>query len=197
MNALKLAKSSKRQLLRQAATNNIASYLLSEGLADTRLRRLAAECQISNRMLLYYFEDKNDILTTVLTQLADEFADRLAELAPDDCEMSPLELLKVSAVFSRNAEMQPYFRVFIEVIAASAKGVPPYPAIAESMFDGFLEWTSQRLAITNPDERRATAIALIAIIDGLAVVAIGMGQAAATDAITILSKVKFSDGNWL
>lgn len=196
MTSVKPSKSSKRQSLRRdAATAAIAAYLLDQGLADTGLRRLAAECKTSDRMLLYYFDDKNDILTTVLTHIAADFANRLAELAPEEKKLPPLELLTVSAAFSQNPEMQPYFRLFVEVIAESAKKIPPFPAIAESMFEGYLDWTSKRLPLSDPEEKRSTALALIAIIDGLAVVNIGMGKEAATDAVATLSKLGFPDAD--
>ena len=47
---------------REAAIERMADHVLSEGLAAGTLRPLAAAAGTSDRMLLYYFADKDELL---------------------------------------------------------------------------------------------------------------------------------------
>ena len=47
---------------REAAIERMADYVLSEGLGAATLRPLAAAAGTSDRMLLYYFADKDELL---------------------------------------------------------------------------------------------------------------------------------------
>src|ERR1700735_4324085 len=55
---------------REAAIERMADHVLAEGLAAATLRPLAAAAGTSDRMLLYYFADKDELLTATLARIA-------------------------------------------------------------------------------------------------------------------------------
>ena len=55
-----------RETQRAEATEAIADHLLKEGLARTGVRQLAAAAGISDRMLLYYFKNKDEVMLSEL-----------------------------------------------------------------------------------------------------------------------------------
>ena len=70
--------SDRRQVLAEAATD----YVLEHGLIGLSLRPLAAALGTSDRMLLYHFEDKNDLVATVLRVSNDRSVRGIRALAP-------------------------------------------------------------------------------------------------------------------
>lgn len=53
----------KTEAKRQLILNQIADHLLAAGLKDASLRHLAAAIGASDRMLLHYFVDKDELMT--------------------------------------------------------------------------------------------------------------------------------------
>ena len=66
----------RREVLAEAATD----YVLEHGLLDLSLRPLAAALGTSDRMLLYHFSDKNDLVATVLRVSNDRSVAAIREL---------------------------------------------------------------------------------------------------------------------
>ena len=71
-----------RENQRDRAIAAIGAHLLARGLAETSLRQLAAAAGASDRMLLYYFTDKADILAQAMAQIAGESGAQLAKAIP-------------------------------------------------------------------------------------------------------------------
>src|SRR5271154_452143 len=67
---------------REAAIEPMADHVLSEGLAAATLRPLAAAAGTSDRMLLYYFADKDELLTATLARIATRMTAQLDHAIP-------------------------------------------------------------------------------------------------------------------
>ena len=67
---------------RDDAVEHMADHLLSEGLSAATLRPLAAAAGTSDRMLLYYFADKEEILSATLRRVAERMLLQLDEAIP-------------------------------------------------------------------------------------------------------------------
>ena len=61
-------------------------------------------------------------------------------------------------------------RLWVEVVAAAARGEAPYPAIVARVMGGFRMWVDARLDLPEGADREGTAAAIIAVVDGLALV---------------------------
>lgn len=155
---------------RETVVERLAAHLLETGLSRTSLRQLAAAAGVSDRMLLYYFADKAEVLSAVMTRVAGELAMRLAEAIPGDTPLKPAELVRRAAAFTTGPEMRRFMRLWVEVVAAAARGEAPFPAIVNEVMAGFQLWVDSRLDLPAGADREGTAAAIIAVIDGLALV---------------------------
>lgn len=155
---------------REVVIERLAEHLLAHGLARTSLRQLAQAAGVSDRMLLYYFADKADVLAAVMARVAGELSLRLAEAIPDGAPLKPAELVRRAAAFTTGPDMRRFMRLWVEVVAAAAQGEAPFPAIVAQVMAGFRLWVDARLDLPEGADREGTAAAVIAVIDGLALV---------------------------
>jgi AcrR family transcriptional regulator len=91
---------------RQAMLVAMADHLLREGLNAASLRPLAAAAGTSDRMLLYYFADKEELLTATLVEVAQRMQP-LLETAIPPVQLSPDDLLARIATVVRGEELTP------------------------------------------------------------------------------------------
>lgn len=159
-----------RDAQREAVIERLTGHLLAHGLARTSLRQLAQAAGVSDRMLLYYFADKAEVLAAVMARVAGELSLRLAEAIPDGAPLRPAELVRRAAAFTTGPEMRRFMGLWVEVVAAAARGEVPFPAIVAQVMAGFRLWVDSRLDLPPGADREGTAAAIIAVIDGLALV---------------------------
>jgi AcrR family transcriptional regulator len=155
---------------RGIVVERLAGHLLESGLGRTSLRQLAQAAEVSDRMLLYYFADKAEVLSAVMARVAGELAMRLAVAIPDGTRLRPAELVRRAAGFTTGPEMRRFMRLWVEVVAAAAKGEVPFVGIVAQVMGGFRLWVDSRLELPEGADREGTAAAIIAVIDGLALV---------------------------
>lgn len=159
----------RRAQSRVQATERIATHLLRSGLARTSLRELAGAAGISDRMLLYYFEDKVDVLSSALKNVAADLAQVLGQAVPEGTKLTPMALIGQMSQLIASKQVKPFMSLWLEVVAAAARGGKPYTQVARQIAGGFLDWAESRLVETT-ESRRATAAMILAMIDGLALI---------------------------
>lgn len=165
---------------RRAVLERMADYLLREGLAGASLRPLAAAAGTSDRMLLYYFADKDELLAATLGQVAVRLA-RLLDEAGAGAAPQPFNVLLAEVWAAvRTPDLQPYMRLWLELAATAARGQEPHRTIAGRIADAFLAWTAERLGVEREADRAPQAALLLATVDGLALLE-AVGRAAAAD----------------
>lgn len=169
-----------REERRAAALVRMGEHLLREGLAGASLRSLARAAGTSDRMLLYYFADKDELLAAALEHVATELA-ALLDAAGSGAVRRPYPvLLAECATAFHRPEFQPFMWLWLELAAAAARGQEPHRAVAGRIADGFLAWSEARLDVPDPAERAAQAALLLATVDGLALLqAVGRAGPAA------------------
>ncbi len=159
---------------REAALERMADHLLLQGLSGASLRPLAAAAGTSDRMLLYYFKDKDELLTATLGRVTARLAGLLDDAAPGQKPFATL-LVELWAAF-RSPALQPYMRLWIELAARAARDEMPHRAIAGEIADGFHAWAADRLQVEREADRLPLAALLLATVDGLALLdAVGRG----------------------
>ena len=167
---------------RERVVERLAAHLLETGLAQTSLRQLAAAAGVSDRMLLYYFADKVELLSAVLARIAASATVGLGEAMPDGQTFTPAQFILRATEVTARPEMRRFMRLWIAVIAAAAKGEEPFVSISAQIVAGFQQWGEARLELPVGADRAGLALAMIAVIDGLAVVEICSGEALAARA---------------
>jgi AcrR family transcriptional regulator len=177
---------------REQVIKLLGQHLLKNGLSETSLRQLAAAARVSDRMILYYFTDKSDILASVLSRIAFEMAALLSEAIPEDANLAPADFITTATAVTQAPAMRRYMRLWIEIIAAAARGEQPFAMVANQVTAGFLGWIESRLSGEAGDSKRATASMIFAIIDGLAILDICAGQDQSEKAALAFKLLRFS-----
>jgi AcrR family transcriptional regulator len=177
---------------RARAVDLLAAHLLRTGLAEASLRQLASAAGVSDRMLLYYFSDKSDVLSATMQRIAAQLADVLAGALPERTALPAPKLVALVAKLTTGEQMRPYMRLWIEVVAAAARGEAPFVEIARQIAAGFLQWIEARLAPgqpADPSARQAVAAAVLAVIDGMALLEVCAGPELTRDAARAMGEV--------
>jgi AcrR family transcriptional regulator len=109
----------RRDELTEAATD----YVLEHGLVGLSLRPLAADLGTSDRMLLYHFSSKDDLLAAVMRTANDRAVAQIKALAPSTGLRGAVhDLWQAMAVGS----MDRCQRVYVEAAALGLLGRQPY-----------------------------------------------------------------------
>jgi AcrR family transcriptional regulator len=169
---------------REAAIERMADHVLSEGLGAATLRPLAAAAGTSDRMLLYYFADKDELLTATLERIAARMVAQLNAAVPAEPRLPfPVLLERVWAALGSES-LQPFMHVWLDLASGAARSFQPHRTIAGAIADGFLAWTAARL------ERESDAPRFMATFEGLYLLkAIGRDSMADAAFIALVSPV--------
>jgi AcrR family transcriptional regulator len=134
----------------------VADHVLAKGLAAATLRPLAAAAGASDRMLLYYFKDKGDLIAAALAELMTRLLVRLKETLPPE-RLAPAALEAVLFDLMTGESLWPYMTLWLEIAALSARGDAVCRAVGEGIARGLLAWIDDRLEAEPdaPPERRA------------------------------------------
>lgn len=154
---------------RAAATARLALHLHTHGLSQTGVRQLAASAGISDRMLLYYFNSREDALQAALEQVAAGLEAQLA--AATGARTAPDRLVPVLAAFMLAPAAWPAAQLWLELVALAARGRAPFDAIAQRIGTRFLQWAEDQLDLPEGPERRAAARQVLAAVEGEVVLA--------------------------
>ncbi len=151
----------------------LADYVLQVGLAGARLRPLAAAVGTSDRMLLYYFKDKDELMEATLGCLANRLLDLLNCVSPTPKPFAVL--LPAVCKMMRSPSLKEYTSLWLELGARSARLEEPYAKIAGQISDQLLAWVACRLLVNNEEDRNALAALLFSTVEGIVFVE-GLGQ---------------------
>jgi AcrR family transcriptional regulator len=165
---------------RAEIVERLTDYVLAEGLSASSLRPLAKAAGTSDRMLLYYFNDKAEIITAVLQLISARLVLMLAQrAAPQPMPIDDLRRQFADILFVD--ELWPYMRVWLEVASKAAMGDPFYRAVGEQIGRGFLEWGKAQLQSDTDAQRDVDAAKLLVSIEGMLVLkSLGLDDVVAT-----------------
>ena len=156
----------KNDTRRAEIIQRLTDYVLAEGLSAASLRPLAKAAGTSDRMLLYYFTDKTQIITAVLEQISA----RLVQLIDTHTAREPLpvdELRRQFADILFQDELWPYMRIWLQVAARAAMGDAFYRGVGEQIGRGFLEWGKAQLKSENAAQLEIDAARLLVSMEGM------------------------------
>ncbi|WP_225205806.1 TetR family transcriptional regulator [Novosphingobium huizhouense] len=176
-----------RETRRSEVEARLAAHVLAHGLSRTSLRDLARAAGTSDRMLLYYFADKAEILGVVLARIAADMAALLDGALPSAERLAPADLLARLGAMAGTAQMRPYMELWSEIAAGAARGEAPFDAIADAIAAGFRDWADARLAVADDAARARLAALMIVAVDGAALLAPMAGGAIARDGLGALA----------
>jgi AcrR family transcriptional regulator len=144
----------RREDLAEAATD----YALEHGLIGLSLRPLARALGTSDRMLLYHFRDKDDLVASILRSATSRSVQTLLRLpTPSDLRAAVLELWRAVTTGSQE-QCQ---RLYVEAAALGLFGREPYATAARETNE---QWASavsahfQRAGLGRQAARQATIL---------------------------------------
>lgn len=178
---------------REELLEKIVETLLERGLGAASLRPLAKAAATSDRMLLYYFKDKNELLQAAFGVLAGRLMAQLEAAFPEGATAPPAELLARLGEMTRGADLRPAMRLWIELTAAASRGEEPHGSVGAAILDGFLAWIERRLPAELDGDRPAMAAAILAAVDGAAILDALGREEAATSALRALGHALEAD----
>ena len=156
----------KNDTRRAEIIQRLTDYVLTEGLSAASLRPLAKAAGTSDRMLLYYFADKSEIITAVLEQISARLVELISERTAS--EALPMEELrrKLAGVLFEDA-LWPYMRIWLQVAARAAMGDTHYRGVGEQIGRGFLEWGKGQLKSESDAQLEIDAAKLLVSMEGM------------------------------
>jgi AcrR family transcriptional regulator len=171
---------------RDAALDRMADHVLSQGLTGATLRPLAAAAGTSDRMLLYYFGDKNALLTAILERIA---ARLLADLDATIASRHPFETLlrNVWAVLN-SPRHRPYMNLWYDLASGAARGLEPHRKMSGVIADGYLAWIESRLDRDADGRPGRTAPLFLAALQGMYLLSAIGRPVVAADAMNALGQ---------
>jgi len=144
----------RRAELAEAATD----YALEHGLIGLSLRPLAAAVGTSDRMLLYHFAGKDDLVATVLRTSSDRAVEQIRALPPSrDVRRAVLDLWQA-------ATAEPWDRcqrMYVEAAALGLLGREPYVTVVTEANERWVRAMADHLVASGarrPQARRAVAL---------------------------------------
>ncbi len=167
---------------RSALVEQVADHMLAHGLRASTLRALATAIDTSDRMLLYYFSDKADLIGAALGCIAERLVahmDQQGARPPRDVDNVRRD---ISALILSDA-LWPYMRVWLELATLASHGDEMYRRIGEAIGRGFLAWGAAQIEAPDEATRSRQAAQLLATMEGLVLLkALGLDDICATAA---------------
>lgn len=121
---------------RDELANAATDYALEHGLIGLSLRPLAEALGTSDRMLLYHFRDKDDLVATILSTTSARSVRTLRQLAPPrDLRSAVLDLWRAVTT----GPQQSCQRLYVEAAALGLFGREPY---ATAVREANADWVS-------------------------------------------------------
>jgi AcrR family transcriptional regulator len=158
----------------------LADHVLAHGLSASSLRPLAKAAGTSDRMLLYYFADKAEMMTATLSVIAMRIMAAMeARNAPEPLPFEQLLPIMLDAIV--DDEMWPFMRVWLEIASLAANGDAFYRAVGEQLGRGFLGWGATQIDAPNEAQRLSLAARMLLMAEGMVVLkSIGLDGEART-----------------
>jgi AcrR family transcriptional regulator len=145
----------RRSALAEAATDHV----LERGLIGLSLRPLAAALGTSDRMLLYHFADKDDLVATVL-RVATDRSVREVERLPDGTDVATAVHLLWGALTS--GPLEQCQRLYVEAAALGLLGREPYAGVVREANEGWVAGLVAFLLRSGcPPDRAGRAVVLL------------------------------------
>jgi AcrR family transcriptional regulator len=167
---------------KQEILDGAIAVAFEDGLSRLTYGRVARQLDISDRVVVYYFPSKDDLVSEVLMFVGTQLQQTL-EPALESPLSDHLELVQAAWPIVAQADADAVFALFFEANGLAAAGREPYRTLVPQLVDVWITWAAGFLCGT-PAQRRTEAETAIALLDGLLLLRQLAGPAAATRAAT-------------
>ena len=154
-------KETKSDRRRAEIVESVTKHLLERGLRSSGIRALAKSADTSDRMLMYYFGTKENLITEVVTAAAEGLSLRLNEMVPGN-NLSGKQLINTVVDAAEAPEVKPLLRFFFEMVGRAMRDEPPYKLVSVNMLDLWQLWVESKLK----SDQRHRAPEVVAELEG-------------------------------
>lgn len=151
-----------------------------DGLSQLTFGSVAKGLAISDRIVVYYFPTKSDLIREVVIAMGGRLQLTLAHAFATPAS-GHFEMVSRAWPLLSTPDTDRIFALFFEANGLAAIGREPYASVVPALVQGWIDWATNLIAPTNP-RRRAEAETAIAIIDGLLLLRLLAGPDAANRA---------------
>jgi len=156
----------------------MGQHVLSHGLNTASLRPLAKAAATSDRMLIYHFGSKDELIGELLRHLAQELSEKLDRALLARRARSNRGFVADVVALLRREPFGRYMRLWLDIVSAASQGSTTHASTGKSIIDGYLAWLEKRLPETQADPQ-ATLAVVLTLIEGVIVMdAVGQSQVA-------------------
>lgn len=150
---------------------------LEDGLSRLTFGRVAKQLGVNDRIVVYYFPTKDDLVAEVLTSMGLQLQATLAAAFTSRAD-DHLALVRTAWPVLARPEADPVFGLFFEANGLAATGREPYRTVVPALVEAWIDWAAT--FVDRPaKQRRIEAETAIAMIDGLLLLRQLAGPAAA------------------
>lgn len=155
-----------------------------DGLSQLTFGRLARRLGISDRIIVYYFPTKPDLISEVIGAMGNDLQQALADAFATPAS-GHVQMVERAWPLLATPASDRVFALFFEANGLAAVGIEPYATIVPALVEGWIDWAATLIddGNTNPRTEAATAVA---IIDGLILMRLLAGPAAADGAAALI-----------
>lgn len=152
---------------KQSIIENTADFILKNGLKNASLRNIAETLSTSNRMLLHYFKDKEEMMIETLLYITKNLINLLESFRFE--KMSFANLMPYLYKALKMPEIKPYMQLCLELISFSSNNEEPYYSIARKIEDIFYNWIETAMIIEKNEDKDEQLSAALVVIEGFVV----------------------------
>lgn len=149
---------------RQDMIIQMSEYILYHSLQAATLKQLAAAAGTSDRMLLHYFQDKDDIIRETLDHIVKDLLQILEQSRPPQLPLAPLLTYLHGAM--QTPEIRPYLRLWMELMALATTDEALYASIARQISQQFATWIAEVLLVPSEQDRPALSSLVLTLVEG-------------------------------
>jgi AcrR family transcriptional regulator len=164
-------------------TDQLADIALSDGLSALTLRSAAERLGTSDRMLIYYFSTKAELVRAVLACISARQTQMLAAPRPARRQAPRALLLRAWSIVS-DPRFMPFMRVWAEVASRGTRGEDEYRHLSREENARWLVWIEDNLDVTGDAARRTCAAAILTILEGATM--LEMSSPGCTEGVAVL-----------
>lgn len=158
-----------------------------DGLSRLTFGRVAKRLGISDRVVVYYFPSKDELVSDVLVALGLQLRKTLEPLFGSPAA-GYLELVRAAWPVVARPDADAVFALFFEANGLAASEREPFRTLVTQLVDAWISWAAEFFQGT-PAQRRTEAETAIALLDGLLLLRQVAGPAAADRAATRIGVV--------
>lgn len=143
----------------------MAAHVLEHGISGVSLRPLAKAAGTSDRMLIYHFGNRQGAIDALLEYLAELYETGLDSSLPEQRAKNRRETVRQILDVTSTPQLQPFMRLWWEVVAASATGNETFRKSAAAIMGTLLDWLEAHMPEDDPDPRGGARL-LLTLIEG-------------------------------